>query len=84
MIGEEKLRALLVEAEYCLEMALEYRYSDLVEELLPRIVAALAEPMNQCDGCNVGAPIENGIHDYANGSRIGCTRDKYTFSSKEN
>jgi hypothetical protein len=40
-----ELLDLLREAEYCLNRAQEERYSDLIEELLPRINAALAEPV---------------------------------------
>lgn len=35
--------------------------------------------LNQCDGCRVGASLnERGIHRYSDGSRIACTRDRYT------
>ena len=51
MTENEKLRALLAEAQDCLHTAMEYRYSDLVEALIPRIDAALAEPVVECARC---------------------------------
>lgn len=42
--------------------------------------AQTASPINQCDGCRVGAPA---VHLYADGSRIGCTRDMYGVQHPE-
>jgi hypothetical protein len=36
------------------------------------------KPINQCDGCRAGLPLENGIH--RDGQMLGlvCTADRYT------
>lgn len=37
-----------------------------------------AASKNQCDGCRSGAPVNAwGNHVYADGSRIGCTKERY-------
>jgi hypothetical protein len=35
-------------------------------------------PLNQCDGCARGLPMENGIHRGEGYDLIGCTADRYT------
>jgi hypothetical protein len=35
-------------------------------------------PLNQCDGCARGLPIENGIHRGKGYDLIACTADRYT------
>jgi ribosomal protein L32 len=35
-------------------------------------------PLNQCDGCARGLPLENGIHRGEGYDLIGCTADRYT------
>lgn len=37
--------------------------------------------MNQCQGCQLGLPIENGFHKGA--ELVYCTKDRYTTSTKE-
>jgi len=37
---------------------------------------------NQCDGCQRGIPVVNGIHKDEQGFGMGCSRARYTTSHK--
>lgn len=48
-------------------------------KVLAKVLKGIRLEINQCDGCRAGAPLsEMGIHRYSDGSRIACTRDRYT------
>ena len=63
------------------------REEDSFNELMRSIdgnrgVRAVAAPINQCDGCRRGLPIENGMHRLTGigcytGEVMGCTADRY-------
>ncbi|MGE0350031.1 hypothetical protein [Hydrogenophaga sp.] len=81
LAAQEKLRKLAVK---CGGNPIDEKVVMLPEDLA-RFAAALESPervqgeANQCDGCAVGAPInEWGNHKYPDGSLIACSRDRYT------
>lgn len=79
------LQQLKDELRYCLENGM---YGPRTGVALQWALEALEEmeppPIIQCDGCQIGAPInEYGHHRYSDGSLMGCTRERYEQTSEE-
>jgi len=60
-----------------------YEGGMIAECIEKAILAAIpSEPANQCDGCNSGMPVENGIHQSAVGNHMCCSKGRYAEPAK--